>query len=80
MNTKIYASKLLLDFTAGDLCKNSYGTFTVRARSHLTMMCFFCRHVWTVTLVTMQPISDDIEKYADNIKTLCRCRQVRTDP
>ena len=33
---------------------------SVRDRSYLTtMMCFFCRHVWTVTLVTMQTISDD---------------------
>ena len=49
--------------------------------SHLTiMMCllhgfviFFCRHVWTVILVTMQPISNDI-------KSPCRCRQVQKDP
>ena len=32
----------------------------LRVRSHLaTTMCFFCRQVRTVTLVTMQPISDD---------------------
>ena len=41
---------------------------------------FFCRHVWTVTLVTMQPISDDIKIYADNTTNPCRCRQVQTDP
>ena len=41
---------------------------------------FFCRHVWTVPLVTMQPISDGIKNYADIIKNLCRCRQVRKDP
>ena len=28
---------------------------------------FFCRHVWTVTLVTMQPISNC------NLKNLCHC-------
>ena len=33
--------------------------------------CFFsCRHVRAVTLVTMQPISDDIKDYGDNIKSL----------
>ena len=35
--------------------------FCLGVLSHLTTtMCFFCRHVWTVTLVTMQPISDDM--------------------
>ena len=34
---------------------------------------FFRRHVWTVILVTMQPITDDI-------KSQCHCRQVRTAP
>ena len=33
----------------------------VSTHSHLaTTMCFFCRHVWTDTLVTMRPISDDM--------------------
>ena len=32
-----------------------------------------CRHMWAVTLVTIQPISDDI-------KCPCRCRQVRIIP
>ena len=33
----------------------------LRVRSHLTtVMSFFCHHVRTVTLVTMQPISDDM--------------------
>ena len=41
---------------------------------------FRCFHVRTVTLVTMQPISDDINNYAENIKNLYHCRQVRTDP
>ena len=37
-------------------------------------------HGRTITLLTMQPISDDIKNYADNIKNVCRCCQVRTDP
>ena len=38
-----------------------WAKYRVRARSHLTTtMCFFCHHVWTVTLVTVQPISDDM--------------------
>ena len=37
-------------------------------------------HVRTVTLVAMQPTSDDIKSYAENIKNLCRCHQVRADP
>ena len=28
----------------------------------------------------MQPISDDIKNYADNIKNLRRCREVWMDP
>ena len=54
--------------------------FDVKVRSHLTItMCFFFfGHVRTVTLVTMQPIFDDIKKYADNIKILCHCHQVWT--
>ena len=40
-------------------------------RSHLTTtICFFCRHVQTVTLVTMQPISDNI-KMMLKISILC---------
>ena len=27
----------------------------------------------------MQPFSDDMKNYGDNVKILCRCRQVRTD-
>ena len=50
----------------------------LRTRSHLTTtMYFFCRHVQTVTLVTMQPISDNM---LTKVKNLCRCRQVRTSP
>ena len=42
---------------------------------------FFCRHVWTVIiLVTMQPISDDIKIYADNMKSPFWYRQVQTAP
>ena len=40
----------------------------------LVAWCFyiFCRHVWTVILVTMQPSTGDI-------KSPCLCHQVRTD-
>ena len=45
-----------------------------QVRSHLTwFLVTFCRHVWIVTLVTMQPISYNIKILSDNMKNLCRC-------
>ena len=44
-----------------------------RSENNFIFEVFFCRHMWRVTLVTMQCISDD------NVKNLCRCYQVRTD-
>ena len=41
---------------------------------------FSCRHVWTVPLVTSQPISEGIKISFDNLKILRRCRQVWTVP
>ena len=49
-------------------------------RPHLTTtMFFFCHHVRTVTLVTMKPISDGINNYAENIKSLCHYERTLTD-
>ena len=41
---------------------------------------FFCRYVQGFILVTIQPISDNIKKFADNIKNLCHFRQVQRNP
>ena len=41
---------------------------------------FYCRHVRTVTLVTMQTISDDLGSYAYDIKCPCHCHEVQTYP
>ena len=52
----------------------------LRVSSHLmTTMCSFYQHVRTVILETMQPISDNTKMYADNIKSLCRRRQMQKD-
>ena len=59
--------------------RSSKGLFALHDND-VTTMCFFCRHVRTVTSVTMQLISDDIKNYAHEIKILCHCYQVRTDP
>ena len=42
------------------------------------LVSFFYRHVQTVTLVTIQPISKVV--LTTEKERLCRCRQVRTDP
>ena len=52
----------------------------VRVRSHLTTtMCFFCRHVRTVTLVTMQPISDDIFTMSKICAAVTKCERALSD-
>ena len=49
---------------------------TVRVHSHLTTtMCFFGRHVRTVTLVKMQPISDDILTTSKNFVAVAKCER-----
>ena len=52
----------------------------VRVHSHsTTMMCFFYRHMWTVTLLRIQPISDDMLTTSKNRVAFVKCeRALRT--
>ena len=48
-------------------------------RLHLTtMMCFFCRHVRTVTLVTIQPMSDNVLTISKICVTVAKCERALT--
>ena len=47
-----------------------------RALSHMaTTMCFFCRHVQTVILMTMQPISDDMVTMSKICVVVAKCER-----
>ena len=59
-------------------CDKLKENLSFRVRSLLTTtMFFFCRHVQTVALVTMQPIFDDIKIMLTALKSVCHCRLVR---
>ena len=64
----------------GCVClKGNVLTEIFRLRSHLTStMCFFCRHVRTVTLVTMQPISDDMLTTSKICVAVAKCERALT--
>ena len=49
--------------------------------THSTGMdsCIFCRHVRTVTLMTMQPISDEMLTTSKTSVVVTKCQQVLTD-
>ena len=56
-----------------------YKKHKIRVRSHLTTtMCFFCRYVRTVTLVTMQPISDDMLTTSKICVAVGKCERALT--